>query len=213
MSIEIHKNVLTEDQIKALLKVCGTESQIIYRGQLRTDIISYFSDFFNLLNVDRRTIAVRFYNTQVAFSVHSDGLCAQYDINYSLLVPLTWQPVDSLVHTIFFNQFDETPNHRRMGYKYSGGEIRDINKFKPITSDYSRLSHLTDEPFDIDLYNKWLSYINYDDLYGLTFHDAVKWSQGSVIKFESNRLHSSADFTTAKLFSKTHLLFKCYIPE
>lgn len=222
MAAELYENIITNNQIQELLDAIGErESHIIVASsELRPIFLSYFMPFLETFNFDTSKIAIRYYNTNFPFSAHTDGLVTgkndEIPVNHSVLVPLSWGPLDLSPHTLFFDQVDETPNHRRTGYKRKDIPIKHMSpglKPKPINTDYSGLSNLTDEPFDVDLYNKWLSYANYDDLHGLTIHNVIKWSLGSVIKFESNRLHASADFVASRKMIRTHLLFKFYIPE
>ena len=218
MAVEIYGNVLINQQADDLYELCGQRTKLIYGGSLRNNILNYFSLIFDGLNVKLLDVSVRYYHSSRPFAIHSDGLSARggaIPVNHTLLVPLTWSPIESSTHTVFFDQFDETPGHEKMFYTHSTAKryVPGGKKIIPTSTDYTRLSDMTGEPFDKEIYDQQLSHIDYDDLHGLSIHRSVKWTIGDAILFESNRLHCSAAFGTDVLSVKSHLLFKFNIPE
>ena len=218
MAVEVYENLLTNQQVSDLYELCGLRTKLIYGGKLRNSILSYFSAMLDKLKVDPLDVSVRYYNSPRPFAVHSDGLSARggvKPVNCSVLIPLIWSPASSSTHTIFFDQLDENPNHSKTFYTHTEGKrfVPGSKKEIPTCTDYTTLINMIDEPFNQKIYDQQLSHMNYDDLYGLTVHKSIKWNVGDAIKFESNRLHCSADFGTDELLTKTHLLFKFDIPK
>ena len=212
MAVEIYENVLTEEQINELLEIRDKNKPVMYFGEIRDRVMPLFEDFFNKWHIDTSEISGKFYYTKRPFTTHSDGLSSNNgskQSNINIFIPLEIEPIGLSSHTIFFDQFDETPKHGRKFYKRT---LPEGNKL-PVELDYSILTNITDEPFDREIYNEYLRHMAHDNLYGLTFHKAVKWKVGSAIKFESNRLHCSASFRKKGIVAKTHIFFKVNILE
>ena len=62
-------------------------------------------------------------------------------------------------------------------------QVRSGSNNRPIIKDYSLIENFNDQPFDLDIYNKYLSDMNYNDFHGLTLDQAVEWELGDIIIF------------------------------
>jgi len=213
MAIEIFENYVPEEVIEELLKIRDRNKKVMQYGEIWEHVEHHFSELFREIGAEPESVSGKYFYTKIPFSTHSDGLssfnCSK-PANTNIFVPLQLEPVGVDSYTIYFDQFEDTPMHGRIFYKHKKPKY---GKPTPVETDYSNLRNITDESFDRDIYDKYLSYMNYEDFHGLTFHKAVKWNIGDIIKFESNRLHCSSEFSATGLNAKTHLFFKLYIPE
>jgi hypothetical protein len=125
-----------------------------------------------------------------AGGIHSDGYL-EHDktdnIAHSYLIPIVVNPVDKY-YTVVFDQFS-------MEAITFNGEIglgnKGITTYRQVTREEYGLS---DEPFDIDVYKKYLSHLNYDALKGLTVAHIHEWTLGSAMTWPRQNFHVSANF-------------------
>lgn len=125
-----------------------------------------------------------------AGGIHSDGFLEHDkddDIAYSYLIPIVVNPIDKYF-TVIFNQIS-------MEAITFNGEIglgnKGITTYRQVTrEDYG----LSDEPFDKDVYDKYLTHLNYDSLKGLTVAHIHEWKLGSAMTWPRQNFHVSANF-------------------
>lgn len=63
-------------------------------------------------------------------------------------------------------------------------------RYQQRTSDHIA----NDNPFDIDLYEKYLTHQPYEDLTSLEIEHVIEWSPGDVVSFDRTTLHCSSNF-------------------
>lgn len=203
----------TNEQIDTLLTFRTKVDHRSLMHEWDETMMSPVKALFQAFGVDQQKTLGLYFHTKFPFTTHVEGSITSVrktPINTTILVPLDVEPEDSETHTIFFNQFDDTPDQDRRFYRHTNLQSAP----QPVKSDYSGLVNITDEPFDNkEIYDEYLDYIDYGNLHGLTFHLAAKWHIGDVIKFESTRLHASAGFNNVPGFAKSHLVFTTYLPE
>ena len=71
-------------------------------------------------------------------------------------------------------------------------KIEAPTKGKEVTRDEYGLS---DNPFDINVYETYLKHLNYDALSGLTVAHVHDWTLGSAMQWPRQNFHVSANFT------------------
>jgi len=99
--------------------------------------------------------------------------------------------------TIYFDQMD--PSTHKAGKQ----PITDEESFYVlhghygwnIKHDYSDLVNYTNQPFDPDIHGRYLKQHPIDNLFGFSFKEEVEWEIGTVVFFETARIHCSKYFT------------------
>ena len=125
-----------------------------------------------------------------AGGIHSDGYIEHDkndDIANSYLVPIVVNPVDRY-YTIVF---DQTSMQAVTFNGETGLGNKGITTYKQVTRDEYGLS---DDPFDVSMYEKYLTHLNYDALRGLTVVHVHEWSLGSAMQWPRQNFHVSANF-------------------
>ena len=125
-----------------------------------------------------------------AGGIHSDGYIEHDkndDIANSYLVPIVVNPVD-IYYTIIF---DQTSMQAVTFNGETGLGNKGITTYKQVTRDEYGLS---DDPFDVSMYEKYLTHLNYDALRGLTVVHVHEWSLGSAMQWPRQNFHVSANF-------------------
>jgi len=125
-----------------------------------------------------------------AGGIHSDGYLKhdkQDDIAHSYLIPIVVNPIDKY-YTVIFDQIS-------MEAVTFNGEIglgsKGITTYRQVTrEDYG----LSNEPFDEDIYDKYLTHLSYDALKGLTVAHVHEWTLGSAMTWPRQNFHVSANF-------------------
>jgi hypothetical protein len=125
-----------------------------------------------------------------AGGIHSDGYI-EHDkddkIANSYLIPIVVNEVDKY-YTIIFDQISKeavTFNGE------TGLGNKGITTYRQVTREDFGLSN---EPFDKEVYNKYLTHLNYDALKGLTVAHIHEWTLGSAMTWPREKFHVSANF-------------------
>ena len=123
--------------------------------------------------------------------IHSDGLIKKYieigPVSRSYLFPLNIsQPTYSLV----FNQksMNALSLNSILGLGNKG--IVDYEQTTP-----AEIGIDTTQPFDFDIWQKYLDHIKYESCAGLTTIAALEWKIGCAITWPRENLHTSANFS------------------
>ena len=66
--------------------------------------------------------------------------------------------------------------------------------------DYSKITNITDNPFDREMYESYMPHIPYENLHGLTAEQIVEWQEGSAFSFDRTQLHCGTNTHTQKIF-------------
>lgn len=212
MAVEVYENILTEDQVEEISSLRTDANRITYFGEHNKQIITHLKDFFGQFDVRPFRTGGRYFFAKHPYAVHSDGLSAkggEQPVNTTVIVPLKWGPPSASTHTVFFDQFNEEPMHGKQFFAHTTRAKNNIG----FETTADGITNMTDQPFNREIYDEHLSYMDYDDLRGLTHNTITEWKRGDAIKFESNRLHCSSDFVAHGLRFKLYLFFKFNIPE
>ena len=91
--------------------------------------------------------------------------------------------------------------------KFFQGESEDFMKvhYNKSITDYTDVMNKTDEEFPDHLHIMLLNHLKKEWLDGLSIDNYFPWSIGSVIAFDSLRLHSASDFNRAGITKKLGL--------
>ena len=120
--------------------------------------------------------------------IHNDDYHEKvYDIFKTVVIPLEISKPTNFV--VFDQYYLDGPVKCFRGYK-SVPETY----YNKILTDYSDIVGYTDNPFNKQIYNEYLTHVPYDALHGLTVESIVRWQPGDAITFDMGKLHSAVDF-------------------
>lgn len=120
--------------------------------------------------------------------IHNDDYHEKiYDIFKTIVIPLEISKPTNFV--VFDQYYLDGPVKCFKGY-----ENVPETYYNKILTDYSDIVGYTDEPFNKQIYNEYLTHVPYDALHGLTVESIVRWQPGDAITFDMGKLHSAVDF-------------------
>ena len=125
-----------------------------------------------------------------AGGIHSDGYL-EHDktdnIANSYLIPIIVNAVDKY-YTVIFNQtsMEAITFNAEIGLGNKG-----ITTYRQVTREEYKLGN---EPFDTNVYEKYLSHLNYESLRGFTVAHIHEWTLGSAMTWPREKFHVSANF-------------------
>lgn len=130
------------------------------------------------------------------YETRKGGVQVHVDSGYGQLTP-TIQYLFPLISdggsTVFFDNYWNGNASKFVKGKdiFSGGgkNYRKDDRVK----DYSLIQNYNNKPFDEEIYKKYLSFLPYDNMHGLTVSDIVEWNPGDCIIWDRRQLHSSSD--------------------
>lgn len=122
--------------------------------------------------------------------IHSDGFI-DHDENdrmgHTYFVPIEMEPNTEFQTIIFDKDSDRAVSlNSELGLGNDG-----LVTYPQVDREYFDLS---DEPFDKDMYNRYLTHLNYDKLSGLKVTKVQEWKLGRALIWPRARLHCSANF-------------------
>ena len=128
------------------------------------------------------------YKVDYPHIVHNDDYHEKiYDIYKTVVLPLEVSKPTNFV--VFDQYYLDGPVKCFKGWK----DVPETYYNKSLT-DYSDIVNITDEPFDKQIYNEYLTHVPYESLHGLTVESIVRWQPGDAITFDMGKLHSAANF-------------------
>ena len=164
---------------------------------------------------DYKLIGGKFNLTLGPYRLHTDsGRYPDSKIYKQIIIPLVWDnklPVYSML-------FDQRWTGCQARFQ-KGVELGSEEKFETPThitvTDYenSDIFNLRDSAFDIDDYNKYLTHITYDALWGFSIELAAKWTPQSLISYDRSVIHSSCHFAEKNLKNKLFLTLVTEHPD
>jgi hypothetical protein len=128
------------------------------------------------------------YKVDYPHIVHNDDYHEKiYDIYKTVVLPLEVSKPTNFV--VFDQYYLDGPVKCFRGWK----DVPETYYNKSLT-DYSDIVNITDEPFNKQIYNEYLTHVPYESLHGLTVESIVRWQPGDAITFDMGKLHSAVDF-------------------
>lgn len=105
-------------------------------------------------------------------------------------IPLHVEGDDNLTHLIMFNQF-----YSQGPAKFFRDDVKDrpVHYNVPITN-YENVYGLDDIGISEDFRKEYLTHLKKSWLKGLSINSVLSWKTGSVLEFDSTRLHCSNDW-------------------
>ena len=180
MTVQIHENIVSNNEIKALLKwMSFKDDYIIPRKELWLKTgFNWHEDNWPkdwLINTLKK-VNVDSYPKSIFFSVLNYNLDIHTDTEFGkrhdkhIVIPLE---IQNKASTIIFNN---------KWYKES---------FKLNKENKHLVQNINNKPFDLEIYNKYLSHFEYDLLEGLSVKHFFNWEIGSICVFDSQYLHTN----------------------
>ena len=137
-------------------------------------------------------VSAFFFKTDFPHIIHNDDSFELPDNVYkAITLPLAIYG-DNMVNfpsLCFFDQF-----YFHGPSKFFKGEEFVPTYYNKQIYEYKDVDNLTNETFDLKLYQKYFTHLKKGWLDGLTLHSSVDWVPGSAIIFDSVRLHCASDF-------------------
>lgn len=202
-------NVLAADKIDFLLNYYHSQEKIVKNTGPSVVYVSegtgVIDDILYLLREtfgDFKVRAAHYFEVDTPHILHIDD-----DFNYpnsykAFTIPLWVNANDaSKIKLIMFDQY------------YYGGPVKFFNKEDTVDTvyyntplyDYSDVENKSSETIPAPIKEKLLSHIKSEWLEGLSIHDYFPWTIGSIIAFDSLRIHCSSDFRNVGINKKIGL--------
>ena len=123
-----------------------------------------------------------------AGGIHSDGYIeAEEDIANSYLIPISVDSIDTY-YTLIFDQI----SHKAITFNSELGlGSKGITTYTQVTREEYGLA---DTPFNKEVYERYLTHLNYDGLRGLTVDYIHEWELGTAMIWPRENFHVSANF-------------------
>ena len=136
---------------------------------------------------------VIFCESTISFQVHVDSGYSNPHVHKGIIIPLQCEHGS----TVFFNNYWSNDAAKFVRGEDPYGHVKDTTeqfstKDQRVT-DYTKIVNYTDKPFDLELYNTYLTHVPYENLHGLTVDKIAKWSPGDIIIFDRNQLHCASN--------------------
>lgn len=202
--VDIFKNILSQDNIKELLlyhRIIDerTDSrETVTSKHPRWDIDTWPQHIVqqvldHVLDDSYSVEEVIFNESTISFQIHADSGYNNPNIYKGIIIPLKCETGS----TVFFDN-----------YWYGDGAkfVRGEDPFKHVVdqekqlstkdrriTDYTSIVNYNDQPFDTNIYQKYLTHIPYENLHGLTVDTIATWQEGDVIVFDRNQLHCASN--------------------
>lgn len=137
-------------------------------------------------------VSAFFFKTDYPHIIHNDDSFELPDSVYkaiTLPLALYGESIKGYPSLCFFKQF-----YFHGPSKFFKGEKFIPTYYNKQIYEYENIENLTNETFDLQLYEKYFTHLKKEWLDGLTLHSSVDWIPGSAIIFDSVRLHCASDF-------------------
>ena len=180
----------TCDYINKIFETYNDASQTATTKRMHPNFNDFEKVFANLKLKcqDINLVRIEESNNPIAVPPHADSPkgCV------TTIVPLKFF---SPVHTILFESFYTGTNSR--GYKYRPTNNR-YYKDEWLSTDHQHVDNLTDNNINPIDHQTHLSFLEKEDLCGLTVEQVIPWQLSQAMQFPSNQLHSGSTFTGSK---------------
>jgi len=198
-SATVHKNVVNQGLIDYLLNQFNSAEHI--EKNTGPVVMNYSPDrdgpqkwftpvqrFVDNLIGESLVWGSNIYKVDYPHIVHNDDYHEKiYDIYKTVVLPLEVSKPTNFV--VFDQYYLDGPVKCFRGWK----DVPETYYNKSLT-DYTDIVGYTDEPFNKQIYNEYLTHVPYESLHGLTVESIVRWQPGDAITFDMGKLHSAVDF-------------------
>lgn len=146
-----------------------------------------------LINDNEYVEEVIYNESTISFQIHVDSGYNNQSACRGIIIPLVCEAGS----TVFFNNYWKGDAAKFVRSEDPYQHVKDSHK-QITTKDqritnYTKIINYTDQPFDKEIYNQYLTHIPYENLHGLTVDTIVSWSPGDIIVFDRNQLHCASN--------------------
>ncbi len=219
------ENVLSKDDIKDLIDLYHSRQNKIHKntGPVTSELREDFDNIPALKKVFERVkqevgeckiYTAFFFDVTFPHIIHNDddklgpktfkGITIPLEIEYHEESNTEQHP-----YLCFFDQY-----YLEGPAKFFGGSPKEIETYynKPVY-EYSQVQNKSDTVFDREIFNKYLTHLQYFWLKGLSFNSAQPWIPGNIILFDAVRLHCASDFRKLGIKRKLGISMFTYTGE
>jgi hypothetical protein len=204
------QDFITEDERVELIEFFNASSKIHkHTGPITVDVTQEelaYDPFKSILErlVDVigpfRVWSALFFKTDRPHIIHNDDSFSWPVCYKGVNIPLQFEGSDDVPELCFFNQYYlDGPS------KFFNGSSNIKSFYNLSVYDYSDVKNLSNEPFPIDIKERYFPKMNPTWLDGLSFNSAFKQTLGSITVFDTVRLHCASDFRLNSIKSKIGL--------
>ncbi len=168
--------------------VDASETENTKRMHPSADSIELVIKELKIKTQDISSIRIEESKNPIAVPVHADTPKGYI----TTLVPLGYTGV---VSTVLFTSYYHGTN--TAGYKYRPTN-KQYYKDEWLSTDHQHVDNLTDNNINRIDHQTHLSFLEKEDLCGLTVEQVIPWQLSQVMQFPSNQLHSGSTFTGSK---------------
>lgn len=168
--------------------VDATETKNTKRMHPTASSIQLVIDELGIQKQNIRNIRIEESKNPIAVPVHADTPAGFT----TTLIPLKFaSPVWTIVFTSYYN------GNNTAGYKYRPTN-QQYYENEWLSTDHHHVDNITDKDIDQSDYEKYLSFLQKEDLHGLSIAKSIPWQLSGVIQFPSHQLHSGSTFEGSK---------------
>ena len=192
------ENFLSPKEVEQLVNIFKetTDFEKIFKntGPITLDIDFTKDPFKSLIERiksvigDFEIISGFFFYTEYPHIIHNDDSFELPKTYKGITLPLYYEGTDH-PYLCFFHQY-----YLKGPAKFFKGGVNLPEYYNKNISDYIDVEGLVDTQFPIDTYRKYFTHLKYEWLSGLSFDKALPWKPGSMLYFNSVKLHSASDF-------------------
>lgn len=200
---------ISQEEINYLVDIFNSSDDLnsFYKGKIKKntgpvtlDLTQFLSDLtvrsiFKKIETEigpYDIVSAFFFKTDYPHIIHNDDSFELPDNVYkAITLPLKiyGDNILGIPSLCFFDQF-----YFHGPSKFFKGEEFIPTYYNKQIYSYEDIDNLADRRMDERLYRKYFTHLKRTWLEGLTFHSAIEWIPGSVIIFDSVRLHCASDF-------------------
>ena len=168
--------------------VDASETENTKRMHPSADSIELVIKELKIKTQDISSIRIEESKNPIAVPVHADTPAGFT----TTLIPLKFaSPVWTIVFTSYYN------GNNTAGYKYRPTN-QQYYENEWLSTDHHHVDNITDKDIDLSDYEKYLSFLQKEDLHGLSIAKSIPWQLSGVIQFPSHQLHSGSTFEGSK---------------
>lgn len=138
---------------------------------------------------DFEIISGFFFYTEYPHVIHNDDSFDFPKTYKGITLPLHYEGGTNNPYLCFFHQY-----YLKGPAKFFKGGVNFPEYYNKNVSDYTDIKGLTSQPFPIETYQQYFTHLKYKWLDGLTFDRALDWKPGSMLFFDSVKLHAASNF-------------------
>jgi hypothetical protein len=217
------ENFLSSDDIGELIEIYDHRQNKIQKhtGPVTSELRDDFDSIPVLKSIKEKILAEVggceiytgfYFNVTQPHIIHNDDDKQGPVVYKAFTLPLKIEMLDDVEpkypSLCFFDQYYlEGPSKF-----FKGASVNIKEYYNTIVYDYKDVHNLSNTPFDLNVYQEYLSHLKLSWLDGLSFNSAHTWQPGNAIVFDCVRLHAASNFTKQGIKSKLGISIFTQLP-